>query len=519
MTTTLPRYTVSLLCHNKLHLTQACLASVLRHSHDYEVILTDNASTDGTQHWLRDVGAKHRHVRVVTNTVNKGFKDPHSHALTLARGEFFVLLNNDMEVCEGWLEGLAKPFEGNPRMALTGVAGTCNALARDTLHAYINTKEPEYVEGSCLMVPTGLARRVGLFAPWLEFIYWEDTELALRVREMGYQISHVPLPMKHDKPGSTSSTVPACQAALVKNTAAMKERWGWYFRRRDLRRRILVRRLGAHGDVLLATPALQALHERYPQAEIGVVTKCPEMLAGLEWVSTATKKRAYYDEFHDLDLAYEGRPEVHIVQAFAEKLGVGLPKRWQMVMHASEGDRVWAERTGRGAKLALVHAGPSCWTNKNWVLEPDGVVSYGRWEQLVRVLQRRGYVVGVVGDGQGHPLECDLNLLGKTTPQQLYALCQQARLFVGIDSLCQHVASAADTPSVVLFGPTNPRCIVRPTPRVVVVQAEVAKVPCVGAHGRREKAVTASPCDGACLRAVTVEQVVGAVERVERLTV
>jgi ADP-heptose:LPS heptosyltransferase len=127
-------------------------------------------------------------------------------------------------------------------------------------------------------------------------------------------------------------------------------------------------------------------------------------------------------------------------------------------------------------------------------------------------------MVGVVGDGNGWPVPCDLDLRGKTTPQQLYALAKVARLFVGIDSLPQHVASAADCPSVVLFGPTNPRVIVRPTPRIVVVQADVRKVPCVGEHGRRTKPVTASPCTGECLRAVGVEGVMGAVERVERVT-
>jgi ADP-heptose:LPS heptosyltransferase len=123
-----------------------------------------------------------------------------------------------------------------------------------------------------------------------------------------------------------------------------------------------------------------------------------------------------------------------------------------------------------------------------------------------------------VGDANGQPLACDLNLLGGTTPQQLYALCKRTSLFMGIDSMCQHVASAADTPSVVLFGPTNPRAIIRPTPRIAVVQADVRQVPCVGAHGRREKAVTASPCDGSCTRAITTAMVLGAVERVERLT-
>lgn len=514
---TLPLYTVSVAVHNNLHLTKACVASVLKHSHDYELLVTDNASADGTQHYLADLAAKHRHVRVLTNKSNLGFKEPQEAALRHAKGQFFVLLNNDMVVCEGWLEGLAKPFE-DPKAGVSGVAGTCCVLD-DSLQGrpLMGAGQPEYVEGSCLMIPTGLARRVGLFAPYLKFAYWEDTELSLRLRELGYKVAHVDLPMRHDQQGATTRLVPEVQAHYDHNTAEMKRRWGWYFKRRDLRRRILVRRLGANGDVLLATPALQALRERYPQAEIGLVTKCPQMVKGLGWLNVATKKRAYYDEFYDLDLAYEKRPDVHIVQAYADVLGVALPKRWQMVMTASEEDQVWAERAARGANLALLHAGPTNWTNKHWALEPDGQVDHERWRRLARALGRKGYVTATVGTDEAPELGTDLRLTG-TTPQRLYALCREASLFVGIDSMCQHVASAADCPSVVLFGPTNPRAIVRPTPRIVVVQADSKQVECVGAHGRRDKPVTASPCDGSCLRAVSVEMVVNAVERVERLT-
>lgn len=102
-----PRYTVSILAYNNLHLTQRCLRSVAMHSRDCEVIVTDNASTDGTAAYLADFAAKHPSLaRIITNSANLGFSEPNNHALTLARGEFFVTLNNDVEVCAGWLEML-----------------------------------------------------------------------------------------------------------------------------------------------------------------------------------------------------------------------------------------------------------------------------------------------------------------------------------------------------------------------------------------------------------------------------
>jgi ADP-heptose:LPS heptosyltransferase/GT2 family glycosyltransferase len=509
---TLPRYSICVVCHNRLELTRACLASVRQHSRDYELIITDNASTDGTADYLRDLVAKAAGLRitVVANPTNQGFNTPCNHALTLARGEFFVTLNNDMVVCPGWLEGLRGPFDKDPLMGATGIANTCTTISPTLVGS--KGKRLDYIEGSCLMTPTALARKVGLFSSYLTFAYWEDADYSLRLREAGYHIATVPLPMNHDKRGNTTAIVPEAREHLKRNTEVMKGRFGFYFKRHTLDRRILVRRLGAHGDVLLATPALRALHERYPLATIDIITKCPNMLAGLPWLRLATQKRSWYDEFHDLDPevgGYEGHPGKHITQAFADSLGVALPRRWQLHMVASEEDQRWAFRVARGARVALVHPGPTCWPGKCWPAE--------RFKDVVRHLKRRGYLTMTVGGPDAPQVGADLHLAGGTTPQQLYALSKQASLFVGIDSMPQHVASAADTPSVVLFGPTNPRAIVRPTPRIAMVQADPAKVPCVGEHGRRTKAVTQAPCGGECMLAITPEMVLKAVERVERL--
>src|SRR5689334_15851679 len=111
----LPKFTISVLCHNRLELTQACLKSVFQHSKDYELIITDNGSTDGTKVYLDSLLRKNW-LRIVTNPTNLGFNAPNNHALTLAKGEYFICLNNDMTVCEGWLERLAEPFTKDPKL-------------------------------------------------------------------------------------------------------------------------------------------------------------------------------------------------------------------------------------------------------------------------------------------------------------------------------------------------------------------------------------------------------------------
>lgn len=505
-----PKFSISVLCHNIAYehtkITIKCLESVFKHSgENFELFITDNASSaDGSVEYLKSLKRRYdSRVTLIMNHENKGFQDPNEYALTQARGEFFVLLNNDMEVCSSWLDALAAPFRDNPRMAITGVAGTCSRISNE--FKAIGGEPAEYIEGSCLMIPAALARRHGLFSKYLKFIYWEDTDLSMRMRELGYEIATVKIPMKHRHPSTTTKLLDL-REIKQHNFEAFKRRWSFYVKRRDFQRRILIRRFGARGDVLLLTPALRALRNKWPQADVQIVTKCPQMLAGMDGVKMATNGRKYFDEFYDLDLAYEKRPEVHIVHAYADALEVRLPQKWQIEMFPTEADLAWGFRRARGMRVALIHGGHTTWPAKNWPVD--------RMEEVVRNLKSMGFFTIAVGAADSPLCGCDDSVAGETTPQQMYALARNASLFVGLDSMPQHVMSAANVPSVVLFGPTNPRCIVRPTPRIISVQADVNEIPCVGSHGRRTTPITfGEPCESECIRGITVPMVMRAVNR------
>jgi O-antigen biosynthesis protein len=90
-------------CWNQLEFTQQCLAALKTHtSPSWELIVIDNGSTDGTDLYLasaRDLAAVP--VTVVSNTTNLGFPAAINQGLQLARGEYLVLLNNDVIVTDG----------------------------------------------------------------------------------------------------------------------------------------------------------------------------------------------------------------------------------------------------------------------------------------------------------------------------------------------------------------------------------------------------------------------------------
>jgi glycosyltransferase involved in cell wall biosynthesis len=95
-------------CWNQLEFTRQCIASVLRHTRGmWELIIIDNGSTDATAGYLANLrDAAPLPVTLISNSKNLGFPAAINQGLGCARGEYLVLLNNDVVVTEGWLEQL-----------------------------------------------------------------------------------------------------------------------------------------------------------------------------------------------------------------------------------------------------------------------------------------------------------------------------------------------------------------------------------------------------------------------------
>jgi GT2 family glycosyltransferase len=108
---------IIILTHNQLEYTRQCVESVLQHTaQPYDLILVDNASTDGTVDFLRSIpGAK-----VVAISENIGFAGGNNQGLAVADGEYVLLLNNDTVVTPGWLDRMIAALERDPRVGVVG---------------------------------------------------------------------------------------------------------------------------------------------------------------------------------------------------------------------------------------------------------------------------------------------------------------------------------------------------------------------------------------------------------------
>lgn len=97
---------------NGKHHLDDCLGSLRRQLfRDFEVILVDNGSTDGSQ---ERVQGEFPEVRLLELGENRGFTGACNAGYAAAQGEVVVLLNNDTEVDEGWLQAIVDAFERHP---------------------------------------------------------------------------------------------------------------------------------------------------------------------------------------------------------------------------------------------------------------------------------------------------------------------------------------------------------------------------------------------------------------------
>lgn len=111
----MPRVSVVIVSWNALPLLQQCLPSVVATDYpDLEIVLADNASTDGSADWVE---ATLPSVKVVCHPENWLFCRGNNEAIPHTTGDYVCLLNNDVEVPPDWLGPLVDAMEDDRRVA------------------------------------------------------------------------------------------------------------------------------------------------------------------------------------------------------------------------------------------------------------------------------------------------------------------------------------------------------------------------------------------------------------------
>jgi|GEM_PF-1685648 len=108
ISTSYGRVSIIIVTYKNVDLTQLCLEKLLKNTTypNYEIIVVDNDSRDGTANYLQYMEERYENIKVIINSNNRGFAAANNQGLTIATGEYLVLLNNDTVTPRGWLAPL-----------------------------------------------------------------------------------------------------------------------------------------------------------------------------------------------------------------------------------------------------------------------------------------------------------------------------------------------------------------------------------------------------------------------------
>jgi GT2 family glycosyltransferase len=230
--------TVSIVSYNTRDLLRDCLRSLQERQRQgevtLEIVVADNGSTDGSQEMVR---TEFPTVSLIETGGNLGYGRANNAALAEAGGRYVFILNSDTEVGAGALAGMRDFLDTHPQAGAAGAqlilpdGSTQPSCAADPTLAsvfweqtylykllpnnritggyamtYWDYKTPRAVEqvcGACLMIRRELYRSLGGFDPHY-FMYFEDTDLCVRIRRTGAEIWFLPdAKIKHHLGGSS----------------------------------------------------------------------------------------------------------------------------------------------------------------------------------------------------------------------------------------------------------------------------------------------------------------------------
>jgi GT2 family glycosyltransferase len=244
---TTPRVSILIVTWNNLALTRLCLASLQRFAPraPFEIVVVDNASTDGTPQWLREAEASRLlPLTVVQNATNRGFAPASNQAAARARGDYLVFLNNDTVVTPGWLDGLLAHLEGDPSIGLIGPrTNSCGNEAelgtpyRDLdemlQFAAERVQRRELSDTAmlalyCAVMPRSLFRELGGLDERYRVGMFEDDDLAMAVRRVGRRVVLAHDVFVHHYGGAAFTSLPPAHYLRVwwENRRRFEAKWG-----------------------------------------------------------------------------------------------------------------------------------------------------------------------------------------------------------------------------------------------------------------------------------------------------
>ena len=332
----------------------------IRNVEGAEVIVADNASTDGSMTVMKEY---FHTVRTIELEKNFGFTGGYNKAFDQIDSEYFLLINSDIEVTDGWLEPLVQwmdnhqecgacapklhSWQEREKFEYAGAAGGyidkfgypfCRGRVMKRLETdygqYDSPAEVFWATGACLMVRSSLYRKLGGLDERF-FAHMEEIDLCWRMQLEGYRITVVPQSVVYHVGGGTLPASSPFKLFLnYRNNLMMLEN--------NLAKTFALQLTGKGEDMAKAAAKGHAKAKRRIAAR-----RC------LDWISAAvyllTLKKDCFDAVLKAHKEYRQMrisPTVQDIMAYLKEFGEsasvkGIYRKWIVLESMLKGDKIF----------------------------------------------------------------------------------------------------------------------------------------------------------------------------------
>ncbi|MEG6570381.1 glycosyltransferase [Thermoanaerobacterium thermosaccharolyticum] len=249
---------IIILTYNQIDYTKMCIESIRKYTKTpYEIIVVDNGSSDGTIEYLES----QNDIKLIKNRENRGFAAGCNQGISIAEGEYIILLNNDTIVTENWLSNLLYCLNNANNAGIVGpvtnnISGDQKIITYykniNDMHEFagkFNVQNQKWrkslrLVGYCMVMRKELFREIGLLDENYGIGNFEDDDLCLRALLKGYNLYINDTTFIHHFGSVTFKNMDINYAELMKkNEIYFKQKWGYshsyyFFKRPEILNKI-----------------------------------------------------------------------------------------------------------------------------------------------------------------------------------------------------------------------------------------------------------------------------------------
>lgn len=225
------------LTYNQLeNATKPYINSLFEHTNKdlFDLIIIDNASTDGTVEYLKQLKKENDNITVICNSENKGYSKGNNQGLKIANGECIGLLNNDILLSPNWYKPLFEKLQ-NKETGIVSPSVLQSVIVKEnhflkTAQKAILKSENDYQETvkcdfSCVIFKQELVNMIGYLDENFSPAYFEDDDFCVRAILAGYKNYFSNKSYIYHKTSSTSTKLPEFKSILNRNKEYFFEKY------------------------------------------------------------------------------------------------------------------------------------------------------------------------------------------------------------------------------------------------------------------------------------------------------